>query len=383
MRLVYARAPSEHSGRYSIAAMQPDPPGVNPYAPPVAAPLDPAWTGAPPGSGRLSIDGAFGRAFETMKRFLFRPFNFGKLFVFGFIVWLAELGEGGTSMPSNFNLPSGGGSGGGGGSGSAPDFSEMLAWLQDNQTTVIAVAVGFGVVFVAFSVLASWLSARGTMMALRAIALDHTRLGEHWRDTREAAWAYFGFRMLLGAIALPIAVGTIVWGLLAFLSVAKTGAPELMDYVYAVLPPIVVLLVSSMLLAPVHFLGRNLLAPMLLTFRDGLRANWSRTMNVVRTSFGAVLLFLLVRMLIAVVQGIGETIAVYITCCIGGLPVLHQVVVAPFTAFERAYTLHVLESLGPQYKLIVDPPPWQPPPYGQPPQGPYPGYPPYPPPPPR
>jgi hypothetical protein len=58
------------------------------------------------------------------------------------------------------------------------------------------------------------------------------------------------------------------------------------------------------------------------------------------------------------------------------------VVTAPFTAFERAYTLHVLESLGLQYKLILDPPPWQPPypqpPYGQPPPAPYPGYPPYP-----
>jgi hypothetical protein len=362
--------------------MQPDPPGHNPYAPPVAAPRAPSGTDAPPGPGRLSIDGAFGRAFDTMKRFLFRPFNFGKLFVFGFIVWLAEMGEGGTSMPTNFNLPSGGGGTGGGGSAPVPDFSEVFVWLRDNEATVITLAVVGGIVFVAFSVLASWLSARGTMMALRAIALDHTRLGEHWKETREAAWAYFGFRMLLAAIALPIAVGTIVWGLFAFLAVSRTSAADYMDYLVAVLPPVAVLLVSSLLLAPVHFLGRNLLAPMLLIFRDGLRANWSRTMHVVRTSFGGVVLFLLVRMLIAVVQGICETIAVYITCCIGGLPVLHQVVTAPFTAFERAYTLHVLESLGLQYKLILDPPPWQPPypqpPYGQPPPAPYPGYPPYP-----
>ena len=356
--------------------MQPDPPGFNPYAPPVAPLLAPAGA-VPPGPGRLSVDGAFGRAFDTMKRFLFRPFNFGKLFVFGFIVWLAEMGDGGTSMPTNFNLPSGGG--GGGGSGPAPDFSEVLTWLHDNQATVIALAVVGGVVFVTFTVLASWLSARGTMMALRAIALDHARLGEHWTETREAAWAYFGFRMLLAAISLPIAVGTIVWGLLAFLAVAKAGTADFTEYIWAVLPPVVVLLVSSLLLAPIQFLGRNLLAPMLLLFRDGLRANWSRTMNVVRTSFGGVVVFLLVRMLIAVVQGICETIAVYVTCCLGGLPVIHQVVTAPFTAFERAYTLHVLESLGPQYKLIVDPPPWQPPPYGPPPQTPYPGYPPYPP----
>ena len=359
--------------------MQPDP-GFNPYAAPVVPPA--AGNGAPPGPGRLSIDGAFGRAFDTMKRFLFGPFNFGKMFVFGFIVWLAEMGEGGTNMPTNFNLPSGGGGGGTGGRGStpAPDLGDMFAWLHDNEATVIGLAVLGGVVFVAFSVLAAWLSARGTMMALRAIALDHARLGEHWNETRDPAWAYFGFRMMLTAISLPIVVATLVWGVFAVLAVARTSPADLMDYFWAVLAPVVVLFVSSLLLAPVQFLGRNLLAPMLILFRDGLRANWSRTMNVVRTSFGGVALFVLVRMLIAVVQGICETIAVYITCCIGGLPVLHQVVTAPFTAFERAYTLRVLESLGPQYKLIVEPPAWQPPPYGQPPQAPYPGAPPYPPP---
>jgi hypothetical protein len=354
--------------------MPPDPPGHNPYA----APLVPSSTAPGPGepTGRLSIEGAFGRAFETMKRFLFQPFNLGKWFVYGFIVWLAELGEGGTSLPTNFNLPSGGGRGGGG-SAPVPDFGEAIAWLQENEGTLIAVAIAAVLVIAAFTVLAAWLSARGTMMALRAIALGHTRLGEHWNETRGPAWAYFGFRMLLAAIGLPVGVGTVVWGIYAFLGVSRAGASDFTDYVWALLPPVAVLLVFSVLLAPAHFLGRNLLAPMLLKFGDGLKANWARTLGVVRASFGGVLLFLLVRMLIAVVQGICETIAVYITCCIGGLPVLHQVVSAPLTAFERAYTLRVLESLGADYKLVVDPPPWQP--YAQPPPGAPPIYPPYPP----
>ena len=224
---------------------------------------------------------------------------------------------------------------------SAPDFSEVFAWLRDNQASVIASSPSSPSVLIAFSLLAMWLSARGTMMALRAIALDHSRLGEHWKETRDAAWAYFGFRMILAAISLPIVLGTVVWAVYDFIAVYRGGASDFMGSTTSgrLLPPILVLLVTSLLFAPINFLGRNLLAPMLLIFRDGLRANWSRTMNVVRTSFGGVLLFLLVRMLIAVVQGIGETIAVYVTCCIGGLPVIHQVVAAPFTAFERAYTL--------------------------------------------
>src|ERR1700681_3240857 len=93
------------------------PPGFNPYAPPVGAQPGPEGAGAP-ATGKLSVEGAFGRAFDTMKRLLFRPFDFGKVFVFGFIVWLAELGEGGTSMPTNLNnLPSPGGRGGAGGGG--------------------------------------------------------------------------------------------------------------------------------------------------------------------------------------------------------------------------------------------------------------------------
>jgi hypothetical protein len=156
-----------------------------------------------------------------------------------------------------------------------------------------------------------------------------------------------------------------------------------MNYVRALVGPILVLVAFWLLMAPVNFLGRNLLAPFLLKFGDGLRANWTRTMNVVRTSFGGLVVFVLVRMLIAIVQGIGEVLVVYVTCCIGGLPVIHQAVSAPFHVFERAYTLAVLESLGSEYKLIVDPPPWQPPqvpyaPYAQHPYppvyGPPPGY---------
>jgi hypothetical protein len=352
------------------------PPGFNPYTPPVA-PLAPAGAGAPPQTGQLNIDGAFGRAFDTMKRFLFRPFDIGKWFVFAFIVWLAELGEGATNLPTNFNLP------GRGGTTPAPDFSDALEWLRDNRGTIIAVAVVGGLVVLALGMLVSWLSARGTMMALRAIALDHARLGEHWNETREAAWSYFGFRVLLTVISLPFSVTTAVWAVVAVLDVSAKGAGDFTDYIWAIVPPVALLLVFSLLLAPFHFLGRNLLAPMLLRFGGGLRANWARTTNVVRTSLGGLLLFMLVRMVIAFVQGICETIAVYVTCCIGGLPVLHQFVSAPFTAFERAFTLRVLESLGPEYKLIVEPPAWQPytqAPYGQPPQPPYPGAPPYPPP---
>ncbi|HEY8039680.1 MAG TPA: hypothetical protein VIF15_07795 [Polyangiaceae bacterium] len=373
--------------------MQSPPPGFNPYAPPQAsAPVGAVDPSAPPAP--LRLEGAFGRAFDVVRAFLFAPFQFGKWFVFGFIVWLVELGEGGTSVPTNFNSfgrggfgPGGGGGGGSGSGGPMPDLHDAFDWLRDNLAAVVAIGIAATLLFVALTLLFMWLSARGTMMAYRAVALNHARLGEHWKETREAAWSYLGFRLLLAAIGTPISLGAVVWAVWAFVLVAQSGATDLGPYVAALAPPVILLVVVALLLAPINFLGRNLLAPMLLKSGGGLRASWSRVMAVVRTSLGGVVVFLLVRMLIAVVQGIGEMISIYITCCLGALPVIHQVVCAPFHVFERAYTLRVLESLGPEYKLIVDPPPWQPypqyaqpypppypqqppPPYGAPPQGP-------------
>jgi hypothetical protein len=355
-------------------------PGYNPYAPPspeVAAQTGGRPPGEPPAPAPLRVDGAFGRSFGHVRRFLFAPFDIGKWIVFGFIVFLAELGEG-TNYPSRFNLPGSGG-GGGAGAGGGADMQELLQkmsdYVRENVGAIIAIGVASTLLILALSLLFMWLSARGTMMALRAVALDHARLGEHWRETRDAAWSYLGFRLLLGVIALPVSVGVLVWGGFAAWSVLESGASEPMDFVRALIGPGLVLILFSLLMAPVQFLGRNILAPMLLKFGDGLRANWRRTMAVVTTSFGGVALFMLVRIGIAIVQAIAELIVVYATCCIGLLWVIHQTLVAPFHVFERAYTLFVLESLGPAYKLIVDPPP---PAYPQYPG--YPGYPGYPPP---
>jgi hypothetical protein len=363
---------------------------INPYAPPVAAVL-PSGAGADPAPpGQLRIDGAFGRAFETMKQFLFRPFHIGKWFAFGFIAWLYDVGEGnGVPNLSGFNNLGGGGSGGtGGGSGEAlPDMSEVIAWIREHATAVVAIVIATALVGAALTALFFWLGARGTMMTLRAVALGHARVGEHWRATREAAWSYFGFKMLLWVITVPMTLGLLVWAGLAVYPFLQSGSPKADELLYALVPPIIGIVVVVLISVPFAFLGRNVLAPMLLACGGGLRANWRRTVSVVTTSPGGVFLFMLVRMLIAFVQGIAEVLAIYCTCCIGWIPVLHQTICAPLNAFERAYTLRVLESLGPAYKLIVDPPEVQAPPnpYGPPgpagplpspygPPGPPPGY---------
>jgi hypothetical protein len=300
-----------------------------------------------------------------MKDFLFRPFDIGKWFAFGLMGWIYDLGEGGgtPNLPGLGNLGGGGSGGSGSGSGGGmPDMSEAIGWVRDHAAAVVAGAIAAAVAVVALSALVLWLGARGAMMTLRAVALGHARVGEHWKATREAAWSYFGFKMLLWGITGPITLGLLVWAVLAVYPYLQGGSPNVDELVYAVVPPFLGIFVVALVSAPFAFLGRNVLAPILLAFGGGLRANWRRTASVVKTSVGGVFLFMVVRTLIAFVQGIAELLAVYCTCCIGAFPVLHQTICAPLKAFERAYTLRVLESLGPAYKLIVDAPRPQPPP---------------------
>lgn len=54
----------------------------------------PGGAGKPPPPGSRNIDGAIGRAWDTMRAFLLQPFNLGAWFAFGFIVWPCDLGEG-------------------------------------------------------------------------------------------------------------------------------------------------------------------------------------------------------------------------------------------------------------------------------------------------
>jgi hypothetical protein len=231
--------------------------------------------------------------------------------------------------------------------------------MRSNASLVIAsVAVG-AVLVLALTTLVLWLSSRGMMMAFRAVALDHARTGEHWAATREAAWSYFGFRLLLAAIHLPVLLGALAWGGWALYAAVDSGAADLMAYLRALAGPILLAVVFGVLLAPVHFVGRNVLAPMLLRHGGGLRAGWARTMAVVRASVGGVAVFMLVRILITIVQAIGEIVVVYATCCIGGLWVVHETLAAPLLVFERAFTLFVFESVGPDYKIVAETPPWQ------------------------
>ena len=68
-------------------------------------------------------------------------------------------------------------------------------------------------------------------------------------------------------------------------------------------------------------------------------------------------LFLVIRFAYFIAFGIASVLIGCVTCCIGFLPVIHHTLFAPFYVFDRSYSLYVLESLGPDFRIIQPAPP--------------------------
>jgi hypothetical protein len=118
----------------------------------------------------------------------------------------------------------------------------------------------------------------------------------------------------------------------------------------------------------IDFAIRHFVAPLMLRFdlspADGVRAFFT----ILSGNFPQMLGYFFLRAVLAVGIGVAAGIIGLATCCVGALPVLAQIFTAPLHVFDRAYTLYVLQSLGPAYPMIVpEPPPPAYPPY--PPQG--------------
>jgi hypothetical protein len=108
----------------------------------------------------ISVTAPVSQAFDRAKRMLFQPFDLGKWFTIGFCAWLAGLGQSG----SGFN---GTGHGGGGGpSGGKQNFRDFMdqamQFVMQNLYWIIPVVVTVAVLGLAWAMLLTWLSSRGS-----------------------------------------------------------------------------------------------------------------------------------------------------------------------------------------------------------------------------
>ncbi len=284
--------------------------------------------------------GAFGPAWERMRRMLFVRSSVGVWFSFGLAFFLQDCVEGGNGYSNNY----------GGGDFARVAESPALADLRPGEIW----ALGAGALLLAalVGVLMCWLGARGQALALRSVMAGRIDLGAHWAETRAAGMRLFRWHLGFGVALVALVVGAFlgVWWVLS----PTQDAPDMRAAL--LLGLLFGIGIVALPLLALRSVMRNFVFPLVvakgLTLRDAWRMFWAAA----RGHLGGLALFFLARLLIGLAGGMMALISTLLTCCIGALPILHQTVMAPFYVFERSHALYTLASLGPELSLLESPP---------------------------
>ena len=295
--------------------------------------------------GEMDVTAGFDTAIERTRKLLFEPFNMAMWVCIALSATLES-----CSGPG-FNFPSGGGGGGGGGNtfkglesatsavGKVPDAAILVPLV------LFGLFIGFG-----FMMLFQWLGARGTMMLTRATATGDEDIPSNWRETSDCSHSYFLFNLALIAIVLmPTLLGGVtIAAASGVFSNPNTAKPPMALIAIFVICFLLLILASQF----VNCFFRNLIAPMMWKFNISATEGWQLFFKIAEKNVGPLLLFVVIRMVITVGMGIVNFIVGLMTCCIGFIPIINQMLMAPLLCFERTYSIAVVHSLGPDFAMF-------------------------------
>lgn len=293
----------------------------------------------------MEVQGAIRRSIERTRSVLFRPVRVGAWFQYGLVFFLAS-----------FVDPAFGGFWGGGRfprsgpHGPAPPFAWPHGLHSGSVIAIGAVALG---AFLLLALAAAWIGCRGSMMAFRAVARgDAAEALSAFRELRAPANALFRSYAVIGLGSAAVGVPIAVHAAFTAFDMHVAGASDSAIAHALVFHAIAIALVAACA-AFVLFFVRALVAPILFHLRCSATEAWRRTFRIVRENVASIVLYALARAVIGLVLGLASTLVTLCTCCVGGLPVLQQTILAPIYFFERAFTLSVLASVGGEYAEAI------------------------------
>jgi len=292
----------------------------------------------------MNMTEALGLAFARMKRMLFQPFEFKKWLCLGVIIFLEVL------------LQGGGGNAGSPSQGAPPNISEVVNhvrdWVVTHLAFVLPLAILGIILWISLMILLTWLQSHGTMMLIRAVAVDDPRIGVNWSETKRPAFSLFLFRIALVIVGFVLFLAIVFGAIMQVMAVAATGAAGPGPYLLGLIPVLLLAVCMSFVFWLIGALLRNFVAPLMYVFDINCLDAWREFRGLCRGNVLMLVTFLLIRFVYFVPFFIATVLTGCCTCCIGFLPVVHHTLFAPFYVFDRAYSLYVLESASPKYQII-------------------------------
>jgi hypothetical protein len=118
------------------------------------------------------------------------------------------------------------------------------------------------------------------------------------------------------------------------------------------LPIAAVFAVGVLVLSLIQALLRNFVAPLMYRFDARCLEAWKIFGQACRGNIGRIILFFLIRLAYLIPMFFMMCLGGCLTCCIGFIPVIRESLFAPLYVFDRAYSLCVIGSLGPEFQII-------------------------------
>jgi len=287
-------------------------------------------------------------AYEHTRRLLF-PFRFERWLALGLVAFLDQCGRGGMggAMPGG---PPGLGWPPSSGSHAGPDLSGLGAWLTAHVALIVTVAAAALAAIVAVLALILWIGSRATFVYVDDVATGRAEVSRPWSAHAERANSYFAWRFGLAAVLF---VSMAVMVLLAVLSVVLIGRGEVGGatlgtlLLIALVPAFLLLLVAGGLAA--QFL-RDFVAPLQIHGRTSCGPAVRVLVGLVRAYPIPFLLYVILKIVFGVLQGMLLVAAACLTLCCILVPVVTQTALQPLFFFERAWSLCLLRQMG--YDLL-------------------------------
>jgi hypothetical protein len=291
------------------------------------------------------IDAA-AQALEHTRRHLF-PFRFERWLALGLIAFLDQCGRGSGGLGPNLQLgnpfsgasPTAGEDGGG--------LGEVGAWIGAHVGLVVGLAALGIALIVALVALALWINSRATFVYVENVATGRTEIARPWRAHAERARSYFAWNF--GFALAFMSVLLVVVGLGAAAVLTLRGETHQMVLALVLLVPLLLLLIFAASLFSVAL--RDFAAPIQMAAGVDCGDALRRVGSLVREHPVAFFLYIVLKVVFGVAQGMVVLVAACFTCCCILIPVVTQTFLQPLFFFERAWPLYLLRQMG--YDLVT------------------------------
>jgi len=278
------------------------------------------------------------------RRHLF-PFQFERWLTLGLVAFLDQCGRGGVggAVPGGPTVP--GLPAPGPGSGAGSGISDLGAWFASHLALIVGVAAGVLALALVLVAVVLWIQSRATFVYIDDVATGRAELSRPWRAHAESAQSYFAWRFGLAAALLIAVALLVVVAAGGALLISRGGGRAVTGGVLlvALVPVFIAVLVGGGLAS---LALRDFVAP--LQMHSGLPCGPAVRIlvSLVRAHPLAFLLYLLLKVVLGVVQGMLILLAACVTLCCILIPVVTQTALQPLFFFERAFSLYLLRQMG-------------------------------------